>query len=101
MRKFTEKIISTALKEDDEITPDQARRAMGILKRKQGMGSHQGGEEDRILVPTSEAVRLLSISRQTLWRLEKQGVVNPVILGHAGGHRIKRYSLEALRKLAR
>jgi len=101
IKKFTEKIIATAMKEDDEVTSDQARLAMGILKGEQGVGSHQVGEEDRILVPTSEAVRLLSISRQTLWRLEKQGVVTPVILGHTGGHRIKRYSLESLRKLAR
>ncbi|MBT3193246.1 MAG: hypothetical protein HN341_11890 [Verrucomicrobia bacterium] len=101
MNRLTEKVIRLALEEDPEITSKQAREVAEVLKgRSRPVGSAEMGQE-AILVSNREAARLLSVSRQTLWRLEKHGVIKPVVLGHAGGHRIKRYALEGLRKLAR
>ena len=100
MRRFTERIISTAIAEDPEISPDQTKAAMNILKGVQSSAALEKEAADKILVTTREAARLLSVSRQTLWRLEKENAITPIILGSRGGQRIKRYSIAALKRLA-
>ncbi len=100
MKRFTERVIAAAMKEDDEITTAQASSALRILKGHPPGVIQSTGEQEQILVSTREAARLLSVSRQTLWRLEKAGTIKPIILGHVGGHHIKRYALDTLKQLA-
>jgi excisionase family DNA binding protein len=47
------------------------------------------------LATTRQAAAFLSISRATLWRLERQGTLNPVRVGRA-----LRYRWHDLRKIA-
>ena len=50
---------------------------------------------DQLLVNQSEAARLLSVSKCTVWRMVKSGALHPIkVLGAV------RYSVEELRRLA-
>jgi len=100
MKRITEKMISAAIREDSEITREQARKALAVLRGTSPQTSLTDEPIDQLLVTTAEAARLLAVSRQTLWRLEKQGVLSAVTLGPSDGLRIKRYNVAELKRAA-
>ena len=83
------KITRTVIKADEAIPAD----------RKTGALAYLSGQADvllpKLLLSQAEAARVLSISRVSLWRLVKDGVITPV---HIGG--IRRYRLRDLQRIA-
>ena len=83
------KITRAAIKADTDIPAD----------RKSGALAYLAGQAEvtlpKLLLTQAEASRTLSISRVSLWRLVKDGVITPV---HIGG--IRRYRLRDLQRIA-
>ena len=83
MQQHTKAIITSALKMDGNNSPEQI---CGTLKLIDGQKL-----EDRnppLLLKQIEVARLLSISKPTLWRLVREGVLQRVTI--RGAHRYRR-----------
>jgi len=73
MKRATETVITTVLREDESVDPDVIRMVLGQLK-----GKPTGQDTSALLLSTAETARLLGVSRQTLWRMSKSGELRPV-----------------------
>ena len=67
--------------------------------RKAGALAYLSGQAEvllpKLLVSTAEASRVLSVSRQTLWRWVTEGLIKPVEIGG-----VRRYRMADLHRLA-
>lgn len=54
-------------------------------------------DDDQFLVSVTQAARLLSCSRTSIWRMRRQGVLDAIRLP-AGGYRLRRSQVEAIAK---
>jgi hypothetical protein len=83
------RITRAAIKADEAIPAD----------RKAGALAYLNGQAEvllpKLLLTQAEAARALSISRQSLWRLVQENLINPVEIGG-----IKRYRMADLTRIA-
>jgi hypothetical protein len=84
------KITTAAIKADASLPSDRKEAALQFLR----------GQTDsllpRFLVSQAEAARALSVSRLTIWRLVRDGILHPVCIRGA-----RRYRVEELQVVAR
>lgn len=76
MKASTKEMIRLTLSSDDTIAPALAQRVMEMLE-----GREQGrpiGERESLLMTMIAAAKLLGVSRVTMWRIVKEGVLRPV-----------------------
>ena len=83
------KIVRAAIKADPEIPIERKAGALAYLS------GHAEVLLPKLLLSQAEAARVLSISRVSLWRLVKEGVITPVEIGG-----IKRYRMSDLERIA-
>ena len=85
-------IVKEALKQDPEITTHQRKAALAILTGKTEQPTDQTGKS--ILLTRVEAAELLGCSQMTIYRLVKDGKLEPVKLREK--NRYRRVDLEKI-----
>lgn len=75
------------------ITAPKARQAEAVHS---ALALLDGKPEDALLYNGAQAARLLSVSKPTLWRMVRDGTIQPVHLPGFGRPRYRRVDLERL-----
>ena len=83
MKKMTRTIVRSALEGDPEVEQDQIRQALAVLDGR----IDPGGGPLPLLLTVADTCRLLNLSRQTLWRLDREGGLHPVRIRGAARYR--------------
>lgn len=69
-------MVRLALSSDDTVPVVLAQHAMDILEN--GYHSHDNAEQQPLLMTMTAAAHFLGVSRVTMWRMVKEGVLQPV-----------------------
>ena len=88
MKTMTRRIIRTAIESDPDVTTDQARNALALLEGKAADETMQP-----LLLTVPQTCAVLGISRQSLWRLARDGALVPAKV--RGSTRYRRSDVEA------
>jgi len=72
MKKTTEMVLLTLLKQDETVTADQMERAVAVLRNE--TTAYEG------LLRQSKVAGLLNVNRATVWRMVKEGCLHPIEL---------------------
>lgn len=88
MKGSTRRIIRTALDADPDLGTEQVQAALAVLD-----GKAPRGEVEAQLLTVAQTGALLSLSRQSLWRLASDGVLCPIKV--RGSTRYRRRDIEA------
>ncbi len=89
MKKQTKQFIDMALTSDETVSGEHKRLVMEAVNLEPYL-------PDKIFLTQHETAHVLSISRQTVRSLVKQGILHPVDINGLG---LLRYSVEELRAL--
>ncbi|MCX7007342.1 MAG: helix-turn-helix domain-containing protein [Kiritimatiellaeota bacterium] len=93
---------------DVGLTPEQAIRELltaPVAKRTAMLAALQSARTNRpatLLLTPTEAARELRLSRQTIWRLSRQGALKPVLIGGSTRYRrteIEQFATQGLEKI--
>lgn len=96
MLDYTKAIISTALRGDSTIAPEQARAALDALGGKSIVSFVNTAPMDRV-IPRTVAAQLLGVTERTVTAYAKRGKIRAVKNG-AGGKRATGYSESSIRE---
>lgn len=88
MKKMTRTIVRSALEGDPEVEHDQIQQALALLDGK--IDADSGPLP--LLLTVADTCRLLNLSRQTVWRLDKDGALKSVKI--RGATRYRRADVE-------
>lgn len=76
MQQSTKTIITAALQQDGNYTPEQINAVFNLLE-----GKYQEKKAIEPLLRLKDVTRLLAVSRATLWRIERAGKLQRVMIG--------------------
>ena len=91
MNKATRSSITTLLSADPTVKPENILAALAVLEDKSPSRSQQPTQHE--LYTIREAADFFRCSRSTLWRMENDGVLKPVLV--RGRKLFRREALEA------
>jgi len=83
MKKTTRTIVRSALEGDPDVGHEQIQQALAMLDGKMDAGKGMLP----LLLTVADTCRLLNLSRQTLWRLDQDGLLTPVKVRGASRYR--------------
>jgi excisionase family DNA binding protein len=82
MQNYTKTIITAALKLDGNYSPEQICAALKLID-----GHKPDDRDPPLLLTIAEVARLISVSRQTVWRLVQEGVLTKVTIKGSSRYR--------------
>jgi len=82
MQQYTKTIITAALKLDGNYSPEQICTALKLID-----GQKPDNRDPPLLLTIAEVTRLISVSRQTVWRLVQEGILPKVTIKGSSRYR--------------
>lgn len=88
MKPTTQQILKSVLASDETITDHQKRKVMDILLERVKENEQPLTFHSPLLLGGDKAAKLLGVSRTTLWRITKDGLLHPVTFRGVSRYRV-------------